>query len=150
MSTLFLFTNSYTIIQGNMYHIDGSQIEDSFNVTATHTLARQFSAAPESPLGILIFCCCLKTSTDIILLWLESTTGDPFDDASSTSSSSRKSHIWKWYRHDTHKQFHQIRHYVPSIPSREWRNVTHWHRVSIASHGKWSFADAQCAQIIIQ
>ena len=58
MSNFSLFT-SYTIIQGNMYQIDGNQTNtDSFNVITT-TLPGQPSAQ-ESPLGIFISFCCLK------------------------------------------------------------------------------------------
>jgi hypothetical protein len=83
MATFSLFTSSYTIIQGDVHHIDRSQtttIMDSLNVRTT--LASQ-SSAPESPLGILNLRCCLKNLTEIRLLWLESTP----DDVSNPSAS---------------------------------------------------------------
>ena len=71
-----------------MYHIDGSQTTtnmDSFNIITT-THAGQ-SSAPESPLGILILCCCLKNLTETRSLWLESTPRASVDDVSSSPAS---------------------------------------------------------------
>lgn len=106
MSILSLFTSSYTIIQGNMYQIDGSQTTDSFNViTKLVGDSESESSAPESPIGILILCCCLKNLTEIRLL--ESTPGALFDDVSSPSSSDSPSaskwHIRRCYRCHTYK-----------------------------------------------
>lgn len=87
MSFSLFTTSSYTVIQGNLYHIDGSQTNlDSFNVTTTLASVAGQPSAPESPLGMHIFLCCLKNLTEIKLLWLESTPHAPFDDVSSHSA----------------------------------------------------------------
>ena len=74
MATFFLFISSYTIIQGDVHHIDRSQTTtntDSFNITTSLATGSQSSAPDsESPLGILDLLCCLKNLTEIRLLSL--------------------------------------------------------------------------------